>query len=97
MDHVLAAEQSTEDLGLIAREGIEGFWGPFWSDLLTRRDAIQSADRASSVTCWGSRMPARFSTHDRHTARTLSAAISAAARFPADDDGSWPFHRNMPV
>ena len=43
-DHVLAVEQSAEDLSFIARQRIEGFCGPFWRELLAGGDAIQSPD-----------------------------------------------------
>src|SRR5256885_16044497 len=44
-DHVSAVEQSAEDLIFVARDGIERFRRSFGGDLLTGRDAIQSAYR----------------------------------------------------
>ena len=43
-DHVLACQQSAEDLDLVAGDGIERFGGPLGSNLLSGRDAVQGAD-----------------------------------------------------
>jgi hypothetical protein len=48
-NHVLAVEQSTEDLSFITRERIECFCASFWSHFLTGRDAIQSANRIGGI------------------------------------------------
>lgn len=44
-DYVLTIEQSAKDLSFIARQRIEGFCGPLWSDLFACGDAVQSRIR----------------------------------------------------
>ena len=53
-DHVLAVQQSAEDLSLIARNGIKRFRRPPWGNLLAGGDAIQSADGVGWIVNLGS-------------------------------------------
>ena len=56
-DHVLAVEQSAEDLSFIAGERIKSFCRSFWSYLLTGRDAIQGADRVGWIVDFSKSRP----------------------------------------
>ena len=52
-DHVLACQQSAEDLDFVAGDRIEGLSGPLGGNLLAGRDAVQGADGVGGVVDLG--------------------------------------------
>src|SRR5438132_1113324 len=82
-DHVLTIEQSAKDLSFIARQRIEGFCGPLWSDLFACGDAVQSTDRVGWIFNLGRWRWSSMNRRDLLCANKSSAKLKSLTISPS--------------